>query len=288
MSWLQSVMQGNVPGVTLTLIVLVLAIALVALFWIFRKIAGANHVKASRRHRPRLSVTDAAVVDDKRRLVLVRRDNIEHLVMIGGPTDIVIEQNIPAPAAPQIEMEAENSETGVEHRGADTAGAEPVEEEETIRAVPAKPAAPALERPAMERTPVERAIPQRPAAERPAFARPPHVQPGRPVEQPPKQRIERQPERQVESSARPEPSVTAERPENGDVFDKQFTSDLEAAFNEEQAATPTVSAESRYGAARGPMSPDVAPPASPARRRSENMEEEMQRLLDELSGSKPN
>jgi len=43
---------------------------------------------------PRLAVIDAAAVDGRRRLVLVRRDNIEHLLMIGGPTDIVVESNI--------------------------------------------------------------------------------------------------------------------------------------------------------------------------------------------------
>ena len=37
---------------------------------------------------------DAAPVDGRRRLVLVRRDNVEHLLMIGGPSDIVVEQNI--------------------------------------------------------------------------------------------------------------------------------------------------------------------------------------------------
>ena len=43
---------------------------------------------------PRLAVIDAAAVDGRRRLVLVRRDNVEHLLMIGGPTDIVVEPNI--------------------------------------------------------------------------------------------------------------------------------------------------------------------------------------------------
>jgi flagellar protein FliO/FliZ len=33
-------------------------------------------------------------VDGRRRLVLVRRDNVEHLLMIGGPSDIVVEPNI--------------------------------------------------------------------------------------------------------------------------------------------------------------------------------------------------
>src|SRR5262249_17504940 len=33
-------------------------------------------------------------VDNRRRLILVRRDNVEHLLMIGGPSDIVVEPNI--------------------------------------------------------------------------------------------------------------------------------------------------------------------------------------------------
>jgi flagellar protein FliO/FliZ len=39
-------------------------------------------------------VIDAAAVDGRRRLVLVRRDNVEHLLMIGGPSDTVVEPNI--------------------------------------------------------------------------------------------------------------------------------------------------------------------------------------------------
>jgi hypothetical protein len=39
-------------------------------------------------------VLDSATVDARRRLVLIRRDNVEHLMMIGGPTDVVVEANI--------------------------------------------------------------------------------------------------------------------------------------------------------------------------------------------------
>ena len=50
---------------------------------------------ASRRARqPRLAVIDAAVVDGRRRLVIIRRDNVEHLLMIRGRADIVVEPNI--------------------------------------------------------------------------------------------------------------------------------------------------------------------------------------------------
>ncbi len=63
--------------------------------WLVRRFAG-NRLGANttRGRMPRLAVIDAAAVDGRRRLVLVRRDNIEHLLMIGGPSDIVVESNI--------------------------------------------------------------------------------------------------------------------------------------------------------------------------------------------------
>jgi flagellar protein FliO/FliZ len=74
----------------------VVVLALIGLAaWLVRRFAG-NRLGANtnRGRMPRLAVIDAAAVDGRRRLVLVRRDNIEHLLMIGGPTDIVVEPNI--------------------------------------------------------------------------------------------------------------------------------------------------------------------------------------------------
>ncbi|MFZ9502304.1 MAG: hypothetical protein ACO27F_12110, partial [Beijerinckiaceae bacterium] len=50
--------------------------------------------KAGRARQPRLGVVDAYDLDRNRQLVIVRRDNVEHLVMIGGPNDLLIEQTI--------------------------------------------------------------------------------------------------------------------------------------------------------------------------------------------------
>src|SRR3979411_1306544 len=63
--------------------------------WLVRRFAG-NRLGAhtNRGRMPRLAGIDPAAVDGRRRLVLVRRDNVEHLLMIGGPTDIVVEPNI--------------------------------------------------------------------------------------------------------------------------------------------------------------------------------------------------
>jgi hypothetical protein len=59
------------------------------------------------RQEPRLDVVAQANVDGRRRLVLIRRDDTEHLIMTGGPVDVVIETGIvgarPAAAGGAVE-----------------------------------------------------------------------------------------------------------------------------------------------------------------------------------------
>lgn len=63
--------------------------------WLVRRFGtGRLGAQTTRGRQPRLAVIDAAPVDGRRRLVLIRRDNIEHLLMIGGPSDVVVETNI--------------------------------------------------------------------------------------------------------------------------------------------------------------------------------------------------
>jgi flagellar biogenesis protein FliO len=92
--------------------VVVLALIGVAA-WLVRRFAGNRLGANTQRGRmPRLAVIDAAAVDGRRRLVLVRRDNIEHLLMIGGPTDIVVEPNIirATPGRDQLPQRAPSAE----------------------------------------------------------------------------------------------------------------------------------------------------------------------------------
>lgn len=58
---------------------------------------SASSVFFKPRVDPRLSVVEYANVDSKRRLVLIRRDDVEHLIMTGGPVDVVIETGIGEP-----------------------------------------------------------------------------------------------------------------------------------------------------------------------------------------------
>jgi hypothetical protein len=82
--------------------VLKVALALVAIFalialttWLVRRFgAQRKGIATARGRQRRLAIVEAASVDGSRRIVLIRRDNVEHLMMIGGPTDVVVEPNI--------------------------------------------------------------------------------------------------------------------------------------------------------------------------------------------------
>jgi hypothetical protein len=81
-------------------IVLFLAVAMICGAFAVRQYFGgagaAQAVSALFGPKPlrRLSVTEQYNIDSRRRLILVRRDNVEHLIMTGGPVDMLIETGI--------------------------------------------------------------------------------------------------------------------------------------------------------------------------------------------------
>lgn len=78
------------------------AIALVGLAFGVRKMTQATRFAPlfAPRAQKRIDIVEQVAVDAKRKLLLVRRDDIEHLIMTGGPADIVIESGIGAPRSP--------------------------------------------------------------------------------------------------------------------------------------------------------------------------------------------
>ncbi|MGC2786033.1 MAG: hypothetical protein WA397_19830, partial [Roseiarcus sp.] len=80
-------------------------IAALIVLAIFYRLAFAHRLRVpgGRTRQPRLGLVDAFSLDGQRQLVLVRRDNIEHLVMIGGPNDVLVESQINRAAAPARE-----------------------------------------------------------------------------------------------------------------------------------------------------------------------------------------
>lgn len=121
--------------------ILVALLLLLILVRIIRALTSGTFVAGGRNRRQRLAVTDATAVDNQRRLVLVRRDEVEHLILIGGPSDIVVEQNIrpgrPAAAEPVAPVARQRTPT-------DPQPAPPREQPRPTpaEAAPAQPAAP--------------------------------------------------------------------------------------------------------------------------------------------------
>ncbi|MGO4523581.1 hypothetical protein AB4097_01820 [Microvirga sp. 2MCAF35] len=95
----------------------IILILLVLFGVVFRKLTGARlMMPGSDRGRgsrqPRLGIVDVYDLDRQRQLLLLRRDNVEHLLLIGGPNDVVIETNIVRVAGARIP--AQPSDAGVE------------------------------------------------------------------------------------------------------------------------------------------------------------------------------
>lgn len=92
------------------IIALIVVLAFLARrFGLVRGLAGGGGTR-------RLAVVEVAAVDAKRRLVLLRRDDTEHLVLLGPDSAIVVESGIaaPTPSAPRDFRTALSAETAGE------------------------------------------------------------------------------------------------------------------------------------------------------------------------------
>src|SRR6266571_3586758 len=91
----ESLFGAEMPLAVRFFVAFLIVLALIgAIAWAVRRFGSGRLGASTRGRQPRLAVIDYASVDGRRRLILVRRDNVEHLLMIGGPSDIVVEPNI--------------------------------------------------------------------------------------------------------------------------------------------------------------------------------------------------
>ncbi|WP_068314563.1 flagellar biosynthetic protein FliO [Polycladidibacter hongkongensis] len=82
---------ANILG---AIIGLALVIGLMGLCYAVLKPFIKTNYKGYRNRQPRIAIMDVTELDARRRLLLVRRDNVEHLILVGGQNDLVVEQNI--------------------------------------------------------------------------------------------------------------------------------------------------------------------------------------------------
>lgn len=87
----------STPSPVSYILAALVVLGLLAIFAIIvRRVAkhGPNPDGNARGRGPRLGVVDTFTLDRNRQLVIVRRDNVEHLLMIGGTNDVLVEANI--------------------------------------------------------------------------------------------------------------------------------------------------------------------------------------------------
>jgi flagellar protein FliO/FliZ len=272
--------------------------------WLIRRFASNRlGTNTNRGRMPRLAVIDAAAVDGRRRLVLVRRDNIEHLLMIGGPTDIVVEPNIvrampgrdqlpprPAVASPEAQARVAPLPEPSGWSDAETSRVEPFEHAEPqMPEPPPRPSRPAFADEARRPPRAERSDPLAGFAPEPIGGRSePRAEPAlrmprseplmpraaRPSEAP------KPPVREMRPAA-PPPPPAAPATSSADQNLAEMAQRLEAALRRPagEAVAPPVAPEppaSRAAPRSEPAPPPVPPPSKSG---FENLEDEMASLL---------
>ncbi|MEI8143857.1 MAG: flagellar biosynthesis protein FliO [Alphaproteobacteria bacterium] len=117
MNFLSPILGPNAPLAATFIVAFAVVLVLIGLTaWVFRLLRGRGLGIGSggRGRQPRLAVLDYADVDARRKLVLIRRDNVEHLLLLGGPTDVVVEtaivRGMPVPATALRDMPAAAAE----------------------------------------------------------------------------------------------------------------------------------------------------------------------------------
>jgi hypothetical protein len=229
--------------VTAILVVSIALLALVVVFWIYRMRSGA-------RRESRLAVVESAMVDTKRRIVLIRRDDVEHLILIGGPADVVVESGIGgAVRAPSIETDWGPSKEAVEQKAASPT-------REPARRAPEMPAP----------------APVAPAPVAPAAAAAPKHFPAERFAQPP-------------ANAAEEPRI--EGVKAGNPFDEaEFSAVLAAEMERNRPAkvTPFVTLDKDAAERAKALIPSIEPPQdmTPQQKKATSLQEEMARLLGEM------
>lgn len=106
---------------------LIFVIALIgALALLARRFGFGGAVNTKGAQARRLAVVEVRPLDAKRKLVLVRRDRVEHLVILGASGETLIEAGIPAPsedfaeavraaATPTLSQQADSSHAAAAH-----------------------------------------------------------------------------------------------------------------------------------------------------------------------------
>ena len=309
----ESLFGSEMPLAARFFIAFLVVLALIGITaWLVRRF-GANRLGAAARGRqPRLAVIDAATVDGRRRLVLIRRDNVEHLLMIGGPTDLVVEPNIVrVVGARDVAREPTRAGTQAEASGRPTTQIEngwplqPVGEPTTVSVSRSYRSA-ATEEPWLAPEPGARARPADsltglaaelstrlgpPEVSSPVVRSEPAPRAHSPVTEPAAAQADHnlaEMAQQLEAALRRAPAPTPDPPAvttksapGKNAPTRDFKARVEPNFESKSKSKLELKTEPKFDIRPGPR---VEPPAAPGKNLYENLEEEMASLLGRPPG----
>lgn len=125
--FLTNLFGGETNYITMFVALAIVVILIVLSVWLI-KVVGQMSQTVGRGRQKRLSIIDSIAIDQKRQAVIIRRDEVEHLIVIGGPNDLIVETGFEAPpavaaparpaarrtaSAPAVQPEAENPPANV-------------------------------------------------------------------------------------------------------------------------------------------------------------------------------
>ncbi|MEO9297490.1 flagellar biosynthetic protein FliO [Devosia alba] len=94
MQFITSLIGGSGNSTLTALFALGIVLVLIVLgVWLLKLLFNVSS-KATRGRNRRLAVIESLALDPKRQLLIIRRDNVEHLILTGGPQDVVVETGI--------------------------------------------------------------------------------------------------------------------------------------------------------------------------------------------------
>lgn len=264
---------GFLTAVVWTLAALILLVIVLVIIRLVRSMTFGTFVAGGRNRKTRLAVMDATAVDSHRRLVLVRRDDIEHLLLIGGPTDVVVEREI---------------RLGQSRRNQSVFGTDASFEAPAPAPLPTIPAAPPA--PPRQRAPEPAQLPPLPA--RNGAPQPARQQPER-AAHPPRQPVQPPPRPSRQTGARPPMRETPVSPGRPNSPSRAPASPLPPApqpaasmsTNLPQQPARTSSLDDAL-LQELEVTFDPGPPKAPAQPVEMTLDDEMTKLLGELSSHK--
>lgn len=97
MGFLTSLFGGENNYLTFILALGIVIVMIVLAVWLIKVVGQATRTVGRGRNR-RLAVVESIAIDQKRQAIIIRRDGAEHLIVIGGPNDLVVESGFEASA----------------------------------------------------------------------------------------------------------------------------------------------------------------------------------------------